>query len=563
VFLSERKDKMDSSSISQCKGKGSIGHNNREYYADNIDRERTPDNIIFVNQPIGEAYNELFGDAVQRYNDKQKRPCRRIKGDYYENLFKRPPCNQVVESTCKRKSFYEDLVQVGDKDDCGCGTANGKIAEKCLTEYMNDFHKRNPNFHVFNAVLHVDEATPHLHINYIPVGHYKRGMDTQNGYNQALSEMGFTGADCFRNWRERERQVLRDICKAHSLEIKPKTEEKGRGHSLTVTEYKEEKDKITAEFETRIKTLEKNENALVTNFLEVEHQVQKLKAERDELNSQVEESATKVELLEEKRRILSTDNDNLKIKHNNTWFELTETQRQNKVLAEKNNTLENKILWYQNLHIEIDKVDDDNKKLPLGKTIVNTEAYEKIKEQAKSYRVNCKEITKIRKDKEEIEQKQIALDKRYKEVEQIKTEADKKYELQANLNREYQRVNDDLQRIHAEVGNLRQENTELRGIITNLKKTLANSTTAFKNAVKAVGMLRWDESSGYKVESLTPKQERLIDGIANHARNWFIRNDYREFAEDVSKRIDVSSEIEAEIDKLTPKPPSLNRGRSR
>jgi hypothetical protein len=85
----------------------------------------------------------------------------------------------VVESSCKRKSFYEDLVQVGTKDDCGCGTPNGDIAVKCLTEYMNGFYERNPNFHVFNAVLHVDEATPHLHINYIPVGHYKRGLDTQ------------------------------------------------------------------------------------------------------------------------------------------------------------------------------------------------------------------------------------------------------------------------------------------------------------------------------------------------------------------------------------------------
>jgi hypothetical protein len=246
---------MTTSSISQCKGKGSIGHNNREFYTDNIDRSRTSDNVVFINQPIGEAYKELFDGAKQRYNNKQKRPCRRIEEDYYDNLFNRPPCNQVVESTCKRKSFYEDLVQVGDKDTCGCGTPNGKLAEKCLTEYMEGFHQRNPNFHVFNAVMHVDEATPHLHINYIPVGHYKRGMDTQNGYNQALKEMGFTGQDCFRDWRERERAVLREICLAYGLEMKEPDEEKGRGHSFTVTEYKERQDKIN-EYEEQIKQLE-------------------------------------------------------------------------------------------------------------------------------------------------------------------------------------------------------------------------------------------------------------------------------------------------------------------
>jgi hypothetical protein len=274
-------------SISQCKGKGSIGHNNRDFFTDNIDRERTADNIVFVNQPIGEAYKELFDEAVQRYNLKQKRNDRKI-GNYFENLFNRTPCNEVLISSCKRKSFYEDLVQVGDKDSFACGTLNGELAVKCLTEYMKNFHKRNPNFYVFNAVLHVDEATPHLHINYIPVGHYERGMDTQNGYNQALKEMGFIGADCFRNWREKERDALREICKSYGIDIKSKENEKGRGHSLTVTEYKAEKDKITADFEKRIEKLQKQENSLLENIMTVGHQVTKLKAEQNELTSQIE-----------------------------------------------------------------------------------------------------------------------------------------------------------------------------------------------------------------------------------------------------------------------------------
>jgi hypothetical protein len=85
-------------------------------------------------------------------------------------------------------------VQVGTKDDCGCGTHNGKLAEKCLTEYMESYKERNPNFHVFNAVMHLDEATPLLHINYIPIGHYKRGLDTQNGYNQSVKGNGIHGS---------------------------------------------------------------------------------------------------------------------------------------------------------------------------------------------------------------------------------------------------------------------------------------------------------------------------------------------------------------------------------
>lgn len=104
---------------------------------------------------------------------------------------------------------------------------------------MACFQKRNPNFYVFNAVLHMDEATPHLHIDYIPVGHYKRGQDTQNGIAQALKEMGYgTGKQAIARWRVAEVEVLNKICLEHG--IKPLAPEKARG-TLEVEEYKEQR----------------------------------------------------------------------------------------------------------------------------------------------------------------------------------------------------------------------------------------------------------------------------------------------------------------------------------
>ncbi len=223
--------------ISHCQGKGSLTHNNRRFSAKNVDSSRTKDNIIFIEQPIADGYDDLFGAAIERYNAKQKRSDRKIKCDYFEHVFKRSPAQTVVTSADKRKSFYEDVVQIGTKDDTGVGTADAVIAAECLTEYMNGFQQRNLNFFVFNAVLHMDEATPHLHIDYIPVGHYKQGVDTQNGIAQALKEMGYgTGKDAISRWRESERSVLESICKAHDIEIA--APEKSRG-SLTVEQYKE------------------------------------------------------------------------------------------------------------------------------------------------------------------------------------------------------------------------------------------------------------------------------------------------------------------------------------
>ena len=82
----------------------------------------------------------------------------------------------------------------------------------------------------------MNKATPHLHIDYIPVGHYKQGVDTQNGIAQALKEMGYgTGKDAISRWREKERAILEEICKVHNIEIS--APQKSRG-SLTVEEYK-------------------------------------------------------------------------------------------------------------------------------------------------------------------------------------------------------------------------------------------------------------------------------------------------------------------------------------
>ena len=154
---------MKEKRISFGQGKGSLTHNNREFMADNVDPLRTPQNITFMRQPIGEAYDQLFAESTARYNAKQKRNDRKVHGSYYEHLFGVKPCNTVRTAADKRKSFYEDVVQIGKREDSGYGTEDFQLVADCLKEYMEGFQERNPNFYVFNAVLHMDEATPHLH----------------------------------------------------------------------------------------------------------------------------------------------------------------------------------------------------------------------------------------------------------------------------------------------------------------------------------------------------------------------------------------------------------------
>lgn len=266
---------MSTKTISMCQGKGSLSHNNREFAAKNIDSSRTADNIVFVRQDLGETYDQLFGVAVERYNARQKRNDHKIN-NYFQHLFNREPSKSVITGANKQKSFYEDLVQIGTKDDTGVGTPDAEIAIACLREYMEDFQQRNPNFHVFNAVMHLDEATPHLHIDYIPVGHFDRGLDTRNAMAKALEEMGHgKGANAINRWRLTEWEVLHQICLAHGIEIaEPK---KSRGYSYTTEEYGKHKDEI--------KRLE-------------EEKAQAL-AERDEARSELDKAAKKKVKLDE------------------------------------------------------------------------------------------------------------------------------------------------------------------------------------------------------------------------------------------------------------------------
>lgn len=242
---------MISRTISICQGKGSIGHNNRTFHTKNTDPARTKNNIVFVREPIGTAYDKLFAEAVERYNAKQKRSDRKIKSGYFEYQFGQPVTETKLTSPDKRKSFYEYLIQLGTMEDTGVGTEAAEKATACLCEYMRGFSERNPNFYVFNAVIHLDEKTPHLHIDYVPVGHYKRGVDTQNGIAQALKEMGYgSGKNAIAKWRQSEYLAFRKICEKNGFIIsEPK---KSRGVSFAVEEYKgiqHEKERLTEELQ--------------------------------------------------------------------------------------------------------------------------------------------------------------------------------------------------------------------------------------------------------------------------------------------------------------------------
>ena len=169
--------------ISAMVGQGSVNHNSRKFHAKNTDPERSHLNITYCQENIKAVYHELFDEALERYNAKQTRADRRIE-DYYEK----------IRSGKQEKPFHEIILQVGNKDDMSAVSEDGQLAAAVLDEYMRGFQERNPQLRVFSAHLHMDEATPHLHIDFVPfTTGSKRGLDTRVSLKQALAAQGFKG----------------------------------------------------------------------------------------------------------------------------------------------------------------------------------------------------------------------------------------------------------------------------------------------------------------------------------------------------------------------------------
>ena len=215
--------------ISAMVGHGSVNHNSRKFHAKNTDPERSHLNVTYCQENIKAVYHELFDEALERYNAKQTRADRRIE-NYYEK----------IRSGKQEKPFHEIILQVGNKDDMSADSNEGRLAAVVLDEYMKAFQERNPNLRVFSAHLHMDEATPHLHIDFVPfTTGSKRGLDTRVSLKQALAAQGFKGGTRgdteWSQWVRSEKEQLSNLMERHGIEW----EDKGtHDKHLSVLDYK-------------------------------------------------------------------------------------------------------------------------------------------------------------------------------------------------------------------------------------------------------------------------------------------------------------------------------------
>ena len=268
--------------ISAMVGQGSVNHNSRKFHAKNTDPELSHLNITYCQENIKAVYHELFDEALERYNAKQTRTDRRIE-DYYEK----------IRSGKQEKPFHEIILQVGNRDDMSADSEEGQLAAAVLDEYMKGFQERNPQLRVFSAHLHMDEATPHLHIDFVPfTTGSKRGLDTRVSLKQALAAQGFKGGTRgdteWSQWVRSEKERLSLVMERHGIEW----EDKGtHDKHLSVLDYKKEQrakeiavlETVKMEKESQVESQERRLKELAPAVKNMERLAADFSADPDEI----------------------------------------------------------------------------------------------------------------------------------------------------------------------------------------------------------------------------------------------------------------------------------------
>ena len=261
--------------ISAMVGKGSVNHNSRKFKAENVDGGRTHLNIDYCNEPIKKIYHDLFDEALKRYNDKQTRADRKI-ANYYEK----------IRNSKQEKPFHELILQIGGQENMNAESENGQLARQILDEYYREFQERNPQLKVFSAHLHMDEATPHLHIDFVPfTTGSKRGLDTRVSLKQALAAQGFKGGTRgdteWNQWVQSEKEQLAAVMERYGIEW----EHKGMHEKhLSVLDFKkQEREKEVADLGVEIGKREDElelVNARIDNLIDCEKSLENVKEDR-------------------------------------------------------------------------------------------------------------------------------------------------------------------------------------------------------------------------------------------------------------------------------------------
>ena len=249
---------------SKTKLEGVAKHNLRKYKSDDY----SANNIVVLQgthnlvRDVKTVYHQIFDDSLKAYNERQKRADRKI-ADYFEHVANK-----------EQDMAVEIIIQLGDREYWNKHRLNRAFMKYIYKDMLDELKRLFPDFIVANAVVHLDEDSPHMHIVGVPVAiGYKRGLDTQVSKRTVFTpeRLSVLLQGKLREFANRQVKSWFDE------QIKEKA--KGRNHDLAVVEYKVAKE--------------------VEKYLQVKKQMENKQKKLDELQEQEYEIIRKAEIAKE------------------------------------------------------------------------------------------------------------------------------------------------------------------------------------------------------------------------------------------------------------------------
>ncbi|WP_242238170.1 plasmid recombination protein [Bacillus cereus group sp. BfR-BA-01316] len=435
----------------------SLSHNNRENIHGNpgIDSSRLDENIYFVQKDIRSVYKDVFQEAVDKYNEKQKRNDRKID-DYYDKIHKNDKTHEQREL----------VVAIGEgKDDPKYREAK----KEALKRYAEAFQERNPNLVVYNMVLHDDEANPHLHINYVPNFESSRGLTRRVGMDRALQQQGVEGKGrkLIAHWREAETAYIEQLTKEHI----PNFERANVGSHkyMKVRQYKEYAETKSL-VENQVQEKETELQTVDHHLKNVEEKTNELEVAKKSLESDVVDKYKELEIVKQQ---VESESEKLQL------------------IGECHVELEKRVKQMQKeLDSVTDQVPNEPIKIPFLRKEVITEVQDKMfgkaeimKKQTRNYVLSpeqYQELTKqvnaavtIKKDYERLKKTDFV-----KENESLKVHAEGWMEENRTLKQEKSHLQKEVGALNREISSLK---AHIRGLQTNIKVLYEQTKKAFKD----------------------------------------------------------------------------------
>lgn len=275
----------------------SANHNDRNFDLNNtehINADLTQFNKYYTCYPEDMSFQEL----ERKYYTENFKEALKAKNERYKASGHAEDVKSIDGLLKSRRTCPEEVIyQIGKKEQ----TIKPELLDEICRKQLTWEHSQFPNVKILDAALHVDEATPHMHVRKVWEAQGKDGKIVSQ--TKALEQMGIERPDMSKaksrynnakmTYTRACREHFQQLCKEYDLEIETEPQEASKS-GLALKEYqRQQEEKKLKEAEKQLESVNEEigyQDMYLLNVNELAEQREKeLEQVKEELNAREQE----------------------------------------------------------------------------------------------------------------------------------------------------------------------------------------------------------------------------------------------------------------------------------